>query len=103
MFCADELSAAVVAKIVSLGPIEVSEKRFKRNLRDNQLNFLSKRRVYTLKRRQLEPRRKFVFLGGIQMAPRRMFVQCRFDTSRCNACRNVDEFRAQLKKITFPH
>lgn len=32
------------------------------------------------------------------MAPRRMFVQCRFDTSRCNAFRNVDEFRAQLKK-----
>lgn len=47
MFCADELSAAVVAKIVSLGPIEVSEKRFKRNLRDNQLNFfIEKKSLY---------------------------------------------------------
>lgn len=69
MFCADELSAAVVAKIVSLGPIEVSEKRFKRNLRDNLLNFLSQRRVYTLKRRQLEPRRKFLFFWEVYKWP----------------------------------
>lgn len=46
MFCADELSAAVVAKIVSLGPIEVSEKRFKRNLRDNQLNFFYRKEEF---------------------------------------------------------